>query len=116
MTWSGDGFVRLGRRHWRWRGSVPGAVHDVRGAALDAIKVMRPSSLIEPNASTFVARVGGTLAKSWMATEEITVVVNPLEGGGTDIVIESKSIQWSWTDSGRNRAAIERLLLNLGIR
>lgn len=116
MAGLSDGFEQLGRRHWRWRGNVPGEVSKVRSGVVDAIKLLSPSSLNEPDGSTIVARVGGTVGMSWAATEEVTVVVQGRSGGGTDLEISSRSVQWSFTDSGRNRATIERLLLVLGIR
>jgi len=116
MTWSGEGFRQLGRRHWQWRGTVPGEVGSVRSAVRDALELARPVSMTEPNESTIVARVGGTIRASFAATEEITVVVSQHPGGGSDLEIRSRSLQLTWSDGGRNRAAIERLLLTLGIR
>jgi hypothetical protein len=108
-------FEQLGRRHWRWRGEVPGAPEAVRSAVLDAIRTLNPAKVEQPNASTIVARVGGVFAMSWAATEEIKVKVEGLPGRGSSLEIESRSVQLSLTDSGRNRNNIVVLLSTVGI-
>lgn len=108
-------WTQLGRRHWRWEGEVPGEPRRVIDAVIDAIRLLSPRSLSTPDPGTAVARVGGALPGAWAATEEVRGMVRPASSGGTTLVLESKSVQLSLTDSGRNRANLVSLLSTLGI-
>jgi hypothetical protein len=112
---SGAGFIQFGRRHWAWRGQVPGDLDRVRDALVEAIRLMSPSKLEVSAGSMIRARIGGVIPVAWAATEEISAVMRPAPLAGTELDLQSRSLQLSFGDSGRNRANLVTLLNVLGI-
>lgn len=106
---------KVGDKHWRWVGWLPGSVDDVYEAVEDVLRKLGGRGIAARGRDTLVARLGGLGLANFDATEEVVVVLGAAPSGGTDVTASSRTTGGLF-DYGRNEANINTLVHLLGVQ